>query len=131
MPEAPSLKIPKIFGQKALFFVRKLALLNPELKLQREDDYLLLIVERLKLQFNPPPTDRKGYRLWHRYLRMLNVGNLNVVFESTRARYPFRVLSLCYRNSKFPLPDFYFVFFLNTAIHDPPNLFRSSWVGFL
>lgn len=40
MPEAPSLKVPKIFGQKALILVRKLALLNPELKLQRENDYL-------------------------------------------------------------------------------------------
>jgi len=40
MPETPSLKIPKIFGQKALLLVRKLALLNKELKLQRENDYL-------------------------------------------------------------------------------------------
>jgi len=46
VPEAPSLRVPKTFGQKALILVQKLALLNRELRLQQENDYLYLPLMR-------------------------------------------------------------------------------------
>jgi len=46
VPEAPSLKVPKTFGQKALILVQKLALLNRELRLQKENDYLYVPLMR-------------------------------------------------------------------------------------
>jgi len=44
--EAPSLRVPKVFGQRTLVLVRKLSLLNLELRLQRENDYLYVPLVR-------------------------------------------------------------------------------------
>jgi len=57
VPESSSLRVPKILGQRAILLARNLALLNRELKVQRENGYLSVPLLR-----EPLPAELKELR---------------------------------------------------------------------
>jgi len=57
MPEAPCLKVPKAFGEKAIRLVRELSLFNRELKVEQVGEHLFIPLVR-----EPLPTDVKEFK---------------------------------------------------------------------
>ncbi len=81
--KASCLKVPKIYGEKAMILVRELDLLNQELKVQKIEDYL-----HIPLIGDPPPMSIEEFR------RNLPQFEISVCNFSMRTKRPLKLVDV-------------------------------------